>query len=105
MNKSLLLLIIATIVHGILPHKTPPMGWSSWNTFSDRITQDKVIGIADAIKSLKLDQFGYLYLTVDDLWNLPDRDQETHQMQVNQERFPQGNRISIPNIPMISFFR
>ena len=73
--------------------------------FSDKITQDKVIGIADAIKSLKLDQFGYLYLTVDDLWNLPDRDQETHQMQVNQERFPQGISISIPNIHMISFFR
>ena len=54
-----------------------PMGWSSWNTFFGEINEDKVIGIADAIKRLKLDKFGYIYLTIDDFWNLPDRHLET----------------------------
>ena len=71
-------------------HKTPPMGWSSWNTFSDQINENKVVEIADAIKNLKLDQYGYIYLTVDDLWNLPDRDPETKNFLVNLNRFPNG---------------
>ena len=54
-----------------------PMGWSSWNTFFGEINEDKVIGIADAIKRLKLDKFGYIYLTIDVFWNLPDRHPET----------------------------
>ena len=58
-------------------HPTPPMGWSSWNTFFGEINEDKVIGIADAIKRLKLDKFGYIYVTIDDFWNLPDRHNET----------------------------
>ena len=52
-------------------------GWSSWNTFFGEINEDKVIGIADAIKRLKLDKFGYIYVTIDDFWNLPDRHNET----------------------------
>ena len=61
---------------------TPPMGWSSWNTFFSQIDQEKVMGIADAIKRLKLDQLGYVYLTIDDFWNLPQRDPVTGQMLV-----------------------
>ena len=61
-------------------HKTPPMGWSSWNTFFETISEDKVKGIADSIKRLNLDKFGYVYLTVDDFWNLPDRDPQTKAM-------------------------
>ena len=66
-----------TLVIGDDFHPTPPMGWSSWNTFFGEINEDKVIGIADAIKRLKLDKFGYIYLTIDDFWNLPDRHPET----------------------------
>ena len=53
---------------------TPPMGWSSWNTFFSQIDEEKVMGIADALKRLKLDKLGYVYLTIDDFWNLPQRD-------------------------------
>ena len=63
---------------------TPPMGWSSWNTFFSQIDQEKVMGIADAIKRLKLDQLGYVYLTIDDFWNLPQRDPVTGQMLVRK---------------------
>ena len=71
-------------------HRTPPMGWSSWNTFFGGMNEDKVVGIADSIKRLKLDTFGYKYITIDDFWNLPDRHPETQRMQVNLERFPKG---------------
>jgi alpha-galactosidase len=74
-------------------HKTPPMGWSSWNTFTDQITEDKIIGIADAIKRLDLDKYGYNTLTIDDLWNLEQRDPDTNQMLVNEKRFPSGMKF------------
>ena len=73
----ILLTISITAVIGDDFHPTPPMGWSSWNTFFGEINEDKVIGIADAIKRLKLDKFGYIYLTIDDFWNLPNRHPET----------------------------
>ena len=67
-------------------HRTPPMGWSSWNTFFSEINESKVIGIADAIKRLKLDKFGYVYMTIDDFWNLPSRHPKTKQMLINETR-------------------
>ena len=64
---------------------TPPMGWSSWNTFFSQIDEEKVMGIADALKRLKLDKLGYVYLTIDDFWNLPQRDNKG-QMLVRKEK-------------------
>ena len=64
---------------------TPPMGWSSWNTFFSQIDEEKVMGIADALKRLKLDRLGYVYLTIDDFWNLPQRDHKG-QMLVRKEK-------------------
>lgn len=71
-------------------HETPPMGWSSWNTFSDKIDEEKIVATVQALKRLNLDTFGYIYLTVDDLWNLKERDPISKKMQVNPERFPSG---------------
>ena len=58
-------------------HPTPPMGWTSWNTFFTDFNEEKMIGQADALKNLGLDKLGYTYLTIDDQWHLPDRDSET----------------------------
>ena len=45
-----------------------------------KLDEDKVIGMAaDAFKSLKLDPFGYVYVTIDDFWNLPNINPETTQ--------------------------
>lgn len=71
-------------------HETPPMGWSSWNTFNDAIDEQKIVETVQALKKLKLDSYGYEYVTVDDLWNLEDRHPVTKQMQVNTKRFPSG---------------
>ncbi len=37
---------------------TPPMGWSSWNTFFAENDEEKMHGIADAIVDLGLDEYG-----------------------------------------------
>ena len=71
-------------------HKTPPMGWTSWNTFFEENSQDKMISQIDALLELKLDQFGYNYMTIDDYWQLPDRDNDTGMMIPDPERFPNG---------------
>ena len=97
MNKLAVLILLhasalkfsASIKDGL--HPTPMMGWSSWNTFFADNDQEKMEGIADAIIDLELDKFGYLYLTVDDYWNTPDRDVDGN-MIVNTTRFPDGMR-------------
>ena len=88
-------------------HPTPPMGWTSWNTFFENNTEEKMISQVwqlihdqmlwenvmykihfcygqfsdtfsnikvDALISLGLDTFGYDTLTIDDFWQLPERD-------------------------------
>ena len=48
--------------------KTPPMGWSSWNSFSDRIDDATVRAMADAMVSSGMRDAGYVYLNIDDTW-------------------------------------
>ena len=70
-------------------HPTPPMGFSSWNAFNSDINERKIVDTVKAIKRLELDKLGYIYITVDDFWNLPERDANGN-MQVNSKRFPGG---------------
>ena len=77
--SSFLLLQVSSWIcgtHGINDglHLTPMMGFSSWNTFFGENDEEKMLGIADAVKRLELDTFGYVYLTVDDFWMTPNRD-------------------------------
>ena len=53
--------------------KTPPMGWNSWNKFAERVTDKDVRGMADAMASNGMKAAGYLYINIDDTWEL-DRD-------------------------------
>lgn len=48
--------------------KTPPMGWSSWNHFQDRIDDKTVRECADALVSSGLAAAGYVYINIDDAW-------------------------------------
>ncbi|MEG2084886.1 MAG: glycoside hydrolase family 27 protein, partial [Clostridia bacterium] len=54
--------------------KTPPMGWSSWNTFRNRINQDLLLETATAMKDKGLLDAGYQYLNIDDNWHSSLRD-------------------------------
>jgi len=70
-------------------HPTPPMGWTSWNTFFENNTEQKMISQVDALLSLGLDSFGYNTLTIDDFWQLPERD-ASGRMVPDPEKFPNG---------------
>ena len=66
------------------------MGWTSWNTFFEENSQEKMKSQVDALLELGLDQFGYTFLTIDDFWQLPDRDPDTGMMIADPDRFPDG---------------
>lgn len=55
---------------------TPPMGWSSWNTFRNHIDQDLIMEVAHAIKNSGLAEAGYKYVNLDDCWQSSERDKD-----------------------------
>ncbi len=50
--------------------RTPPMGWNSWNKFAGRITDADVRTMADAMVSSGMSKVGYVYINIDDTWEL-----------------------------------
>ena len=48
--------------------KTPPMGWNSWNLFAEKVDDQTVRGIADAMVSSGMKDAGYVYVNIDDTW-------------------------------------
>ncbi len=50
--------------------KTPPMGWNSWNKFGGRVDDASVRGMADAMVSSGMSKAGYVYINIDDTWEL-----------------------------------
>ena len=56
---------------------TPAMGWSSWNAFGGKVSDEKVRAAADALVSSGLADHGYAYINIDDFWqNIPERAKE-----------------------------
>ncbi|XP_065825986.1 probable alpha-galactosidase [Oscarella lobularis] len=56
---------------GSMIAQTPPMGWSSWNHFTCAgINETVVKGVADAMVSSGLKDFGYIYVNLDDCWQI-----------------------------------
>jgi len=47
---------------------TPPMGWSSWNHFGEKVTAADVKAAADALVESGMRDAGYIYVNVDDGW-------------------------------------
>lgn len=68
---------------------TPPMGWSSWNTFRQRIDENVILEIADAMKKSGLADAGYVYVNLDDCWQSSMRD-ENGKLQGDLSTFPHG---------------
>lgn len=54
--------------------KTPIMGWSSWNTFANKIDEKLIYETAVAIKESGLFDAGYAYVNLDDCWMSNQRD-------------------------------
>jgi alpha-galactosidase len=47
---------------------TPPMGWNSWNLFAEKVDDQTVRTIADAMVSSGMKDAGYIYVNIDDTW-------------------------------------
>lgn len=68
---------------------TPPMGWSSWNTFGRHLTAQLIREVADAMVANGMRDLGYTYINIDDFWQLAERGADGH-IQINKEKFPDG---------------
>ena len=68
---------------------TPPMGWSSWNIFRQRIDEKVILEIAEAMKKSGLADAGYVYVNLDDCWQSSMRD-ENGKLQGDLSTFPHG---------------
>lgn len=68
---------------------TPPMGWSSWNLFRNRINEDLIYETAKALKESGLVDCGYKYVNIDDCWQSSMRD-ENGRLQGDFGSFPNG---------------
>ena len=70
--------------------KTPPMGFNTWNTFGENISDALVRETADAMVALGLKDAGYEYLVIDDCWSKRERDPETGKIVPDPVKFPNG---------------
>lgn len=68
---------------------TPPMGWSSWNLFREKISEELIKEIADAMDKSGLKAAGYQFVNIDDCWQSSSRD-ENGRLQSDKITFPSG---------------
>lgn len=69
-------------------YETPTMGWSSWNTYGFKISEQLIQSQADAVLANGLDKVGYKYINIDDGY-FGGRN-EDGSLKFNAERFPNG---------------
>ena len=67
----------------------PPLGWNSWNTFGEHISDPLIREMADFMVDRGYRDAGYQYLVIDDCWSLRDRD-ESGRLVPDPEKFPCG---------------
>ncbi|MBQ2973894.1 MAG: alpha-galactosidase [Clostridia bacterium] len=76
---------------------TPPMGWSSWNTFRNKINEDLIYETGKALKESGLADCGYIYLNIDDCWQSSMRD-ENGRLQSDFVTFPNGIKSLVEKV-------
>ncbi len=67
------------------------MGWSSWNTFQERINQDLIYETGKAMRDKGLVDAGYVYLNIDDCREAKERN-ERGELETDYVTFPDGMR-------------
>lgn len=68
---------------------TPPMGWNSWNKFGcEKVNEEVIKEMADAMVKSGLADAGYKYIVIDDCWQI-SRDGDGN-IQADPEKFPSG---------------
>ena len=68
--------------------RTPPMGWNSWNKFACDVNEQLIRETADAMVTSGMKDAGYVYLVIDDCWQI-DRDAQGNILP-DPHRFPSG---------------
>ena len=81
---------------------TPPMGWSSWNTFRNSIDEKLIKDTAEAMKKTGLLDAGYQYINLDDCWQSSMRTADG-KLQGDLTRFPRGMKPLIEEINDLGF--
>lgn len=76
---------------------TPPMGWSSWNTFRNRIDENLIYDTAVAMKEKGLVDAGYRFVNIDDNWVDNARDDEGR-IQADKLTFPNGIPVLVEKV-------
>ena len=76
---------------------TPPMGWSSWNTFRNHISEELILQIATAMKNSGLAEAGYQYVNLDDCWQSSKRD-ENGRFIADYTTFPRGIKPLVDDV-------
>lgn len=82
--------------------QTPPMGWSTWNTFRQNINEDIIRDSANAIKECGLLDAGYEYINLDDCWHSSLRD-DKGRLQGDLTNFPSGMKKLVKDINELGF--
>lgn len=72
-----------------LPLPTPFMGWLSWNSVQGDISETIVRQMVSLFKEKGLQQHGWNYIMMDDLWHAPERAADGRPL-ANSQRFPKG---------------
>ena len=67
----------------------PPMGWNSWNTFYDQVSEELICSTADAMAEKGLADAGYEYVIIDDCWSRRTRDGKGR-LVPDPDKFPKG---------------
>ena len=65
----------------------PPMGWSSWNSFSNTVNSEVVMRQAKAMIVSGLKEKGYRYINIDEGWWLGRRNQDGN-IEVDRKQWP-----------------
>lgn len=81
---------------------TPPMGWSSWNTFRNNIDEKLIRDMAVAIDKTGLKDAGYKYINLDDCWQSSMRT-EDGKLQGDLTRFPGGMKKLINELNKMDY--
>jgi|ERR1043165_3012392 alpha-galactosidase len=68
---------------------TPPMGWNSWNVFTNTLDEKLVVEITDAMVSSGMRDLGYQYINMDDYWHAPSRAEDGKPV-ADPVKFPHG---------------
>jgi alpha-galactosidase len=68
--------------------RTPPMGWNSWNKFQCNVDENLIRQTADAMVSSGMKDAGYLYVIIDDCWQV-SRDKNGN-IVADTQHFPSG---------------